>query len=83
MLSTCPRLGIQVCQRSLLADYIFTFLLKSEMYSGRYSKGKLHIFTRNIIALFDYNCVPCVGLKRHTFPEASKRHKIVELDKLA
>ena len=43
MLSTCPRLGIQVCQRSLLADYIFTFLLKSEMYSGRYSKGKLHI----------------------------------------
>ena len=28
------------------------------MYSGRYSKGKLHIFTRNIIALFDYNCVP-------------------------
>ena len=24
-----------------------------------------------------------VGLKRHTFPEASKRHKIVKLDKLA
>ena len=68
MLSTCPRLGIQVCQRSLLANYIFTFLLKSEMYPGRYSKGKFYEFLRENLRVTSSPCLTTIE-----FPESIQK----------